>query len=159
MFEAAVVIALIVYFIKATTWKGMIFEKIGKFLDRILPEKLYKPIIGCPVCMTIWWGLLVYFIGYFTNIELFQDIRAQVVIYTLFIASGINTVILMLNKVYDVAKKEDKILEPVVKKAAKKQPTVKKIVDKPEKRVVKKPRAKAKGVQPISELIKRHKYA
>jgi len=51
-------ISLIVLFIHATTWEGMIFEKIK---DYIKPEgMLYKPLYGCPICMTPWWGTLLY---------------------------------------------------------------------------------------------------
>lgn len=56
----ALIIAMIVLFIHSTTWEGMIFEGIKKLIK---PEgKLYKPIYGCPICMTPWWGTLIYLI-------------------------------------------------------------------------------------------------
>lgn len=56
----ALIISLIVLFLHATTWDGMIFQKIK---DVIKPEgMLYKPVYGCPICMTPWWGTLIYFI-------------------------------------------------------------------------------------------------
>ncbi len=56
----ALIISLIVLFLHATTWDGMIFENIKKLIK---PEgNLYKPIYGCPICMTPWWGTLLYFI-------------------------------------------------------------------------------------------------
>jgi hypothetical protein len=106
----AILLSLAVYFIKATTWSGMIWEKPNKWLQAKLPEKIYKPFIGCPVCMTPWWGLLIYYILHFTHVSGFGDIRAQVLILTLFVAAGISTIILMLNKVYDATIKEDKLL-------------------------------------------------
>lgn len=51
-----------VLFLHATTWDGMIFEKIK---DYIKPEgMLYKPIYGCPICMTPWWGSILYLFFY-----------------------------------------------------------------------------------------------
>lgn len=56
--QLAVIISLIVLFIHSCTWDGMIFSKIK---DYIKPEgNLYKPIYGCPICMTPWWGTLIY---------------------------------------------------------------------------------------------------
>lgn len=53
-------ISLIVLFIHATTWEGMIFEKIKDFIK---PEgMLYKPIYGCPICMTPWYGTIMYLV-------------------------------------------------------------------------------------------------
>ena len=54
----ALYISLIVLFLHATTWNGMIFEKIKNIIK---PEgMLYKPIYGCPICMTPWWGSILY---------------------------------------------------------------------------------------------------
>lgn len=51
---------LIVMFLHATSWDGMIFEDIKKYIK---PEgMLYKPIYGCPICMTPWWGTVIYWI-------------------------------------------------------------------------------------------------
>ena len=111
----ALIISLMVYFIKASTWHGMIWEKPRVFLEKTLPEKISKPLIGCPVCMTPWWGLPIYLIAYYTNITGFEDVRIQTIVYTLFTASGFSTLFLMFNKEYDVAIKEDKILKKELK--------------------------------------------
>lgn len=59
MIVNALTISLIVLFIHATTWEGHIFEGVKKLIK---PEgKLYKPIYGCPICMTPWWGSAMYF--------------------------------------------------------------------------------------------------
>lgn len=51
---------MIILFIHATTWKGMIFEGIKKIIK---PEgHLYKPIYGCPICMVPYYGSLIYFL-------------------------------------------------------------------------------------------------
>lgn len=107
----AIILSLVVYFIKASTWHGMIFEKPHLWLEKHLPEKLYKPTVGCPVCMTPWWGFILYMVAHFTDVVGFEDIRFQTIIFTLFTAAGISTVMLMLNKEYDVAIKRDKILK------------------------------------------------
>ena len=58
MIEHAFIIAMIVLFIHAVTWKGMILEDIKKFIK---PEGyLYKPIYGCPICMSPYYGIIVY---------------------------------------------------------------------------------------------------
>src|SRR5687768_3689670 len=110
MIASAFVIATIVYFIKVTTWPGHIWEKVGFWAEKKLPPKLYKPFIGCPVCMTPWWGTIIYIIGHVLKIQGFEDFRVQYIIFTIFVAAGINSVILMFNKMYDTAKKEEKVL-------------------------------------------------
>jgi hypothetical protein len=58
MLEHALVIAFIVLFIHACSWKGMIFDGIKK----IIPPQghIYKPIYGCPICMTPYYGTVIY---------------------------------------------------------------------------------------------------
>ncbi|RZA00873.1 MAG: hypothetical protein EOP47_12655 [Sphingobacteriaceae bacterium] len=58
MLEHALIIALIVLFIHSCTWKGMIFDGIKKIIK---PEgHIYKPIYGCPICMTPYYGTIIY---------------------------------------------------------------------------------------------------
>jgi len=59
--ENSLIISLIVLFLHATTWEGMIFNAVKNVIS---PDKgwLYKPIYGCPICMTPWWGTLIYLI-------------------------------------------------------------------------------------------------
>lgn len=107
----AFIIAFLVYFLKACTWPGMIFEKPGKWIEDRLGEYWSKPVIGCPICMTPWWGSLIYAVCHFAGIRGFEDWRFVTVVVTLFAAAGINVIVLMQNKEYDVAKKEDKLLK------------------------------------------------
>lgn len=102
----ALIIALIVFFIKATTWKGHIFEGIDIFLQQILtkdnwrrnaappfkkePMKIYKPLIGCNICMTPWWGFVIYTIAHYNLIPGFEPYTFWRVLLTLFIAGGIS---------------------------------------------------------------------
>nr|WP_179415606.1 hypothetical protein [Mucilaginibacter sp. E4BP6]NYE68045.1 hypothetical protein [Mucilaginibacter sp. E4BP6] len=58
MIQHAFIIAMIVLFIHACSWKGMIFEGIKKLIK---PEgHIYKPIYGCPICMTPYYGTIMY---------------------------------------------------------------------------------------------------
>src|SRR5687767_9357574 len=115
MLTNIVILSLIIYFVKASTWPGMILEKVGVWVEDTLGEYWSKPVIGCPVCMGPWWGTVLYLLAHFLEIQGFEDIRAQTIIFTVFSVAGLNTVILMLNKEYDVAKKEDKLLEKEMK--------------------------------------------
>lgn len=62
MLTQAFVIALSVLFIYTTMQEGMIFEKLGNFFKCKLPEILWKPVFDCPICMTPWYGTIIYFI-------------------------------------------------------------------------------------------------
>lgn len=55
-------ISLIILFLHATTWDGHIFEGIKKIIPP--KDKIYKAIYGCPICMTPWWGTLIYLFFY-----------------------------------------------------------------------------------------------
>lgn len=93
MVEIALIISLIVLFLHATTWKGMIFEKIKKIIK---PEgMLYKPIYGCPICMEIWWGSLIYWI-FFHN-----SFREYVLV--LFASAGMSVIYVILITLRDAA--------------------------------------------------------
>ncbi len=107
MLESAFVIAFIVYFIKATTWKGMIFYEITQKWES-WPEFVRKPLYECPVCMTPWWGVVIYLVGHYTKLPEFSELTIQRVIFTLFTAAGINTIFLVLNKIYDTLFTHDK---------------------------------------------------
>jgi hypothetical protein len=100
MLETAFIIAFIVYFIKATTWKGMIFHSLTEKLEG-LPEFIRKPLFECPVCMTPWWGIIIYLTGHYAGLPEFFTISIQRLIFTVFVAAGINTIFLILNKIYD----------------------------------------------------------
>jgi len=58
MIEHAFIIAMIVLLIHACSWQGMIFEGVKKLIK---PEgHIYKPIYGCPICMTPYYGTIMY---------------------------------------------------------------------------------------------------
>lgn len=107
MLYSAFIIAFIVYFIKATTWKGMIFYEVTQKWEH-WPEAIRKPLYECPVCMTPWWGVLIYLAGYYAGLPEFSELTFQRVIFTVFTAAGINTVFLIFNKIYDTLFTHDK---------------------------------------------------
>jgi len=80
------IVAMMVLFLHATTWEGMIFEGIKK----IIPPKgmLYKPIYGCPICMTPWWGTVIYLLT--------QDFDWKIWLLSIGCASGINVISVVL---------------------------------------------------------------
>lgn len=49
----AFIISMIINAINVCFWEGHIFEAIG---DKFEDYKIWKPIAGCIVCMTPWWG-------------------------------------------------------------------------------------------------------
>lgn len=92
MTDNIIVIALCVLF----TWKcfqpGMIFGSIGTWAEENLPEWLYNPLFGCPVCMSVWIGGLFYALGVVSGI--ISPSNLAEVIFTLFGAGGLNTALI-----------------------------------------------------------------
>lgn len=66
MIENSLIISLIILFLHATTWDGHIFAGIRKYIDE--DSAISKPIYNCPICMTPWWGTLIYWIFYQNSI-------------------------------------------------------------------------------------------
>lgn len=79
----ALAISLMVLFFHVCMKEGHIFEKIPQALH-FIPEKLQKPLWGCPICMTPWYGSIIYWIAYQENFLHW--------IITIFIASGISCI-------------------------------------------------------------------
>lgn len=61
MIQNAFVIAMIVFFIYMTFRPLMIFGFVNVWLKTWLPKKLWKPVFDCPICMTPWYGSIIYF--------------------------------------------------------------------------------------------------
>lgn len=72
----------IVWFVNCLFWEGMIFESLGDYLEEKLPYWLFKPTIGCVICMTPYWGTLASFV-------LFGDWFVLQII----MATGVNAII------------------------------------------------------------------
>lgn len=62
MIENAFIISLIVLFIHFTSFKGHIFSGIKKIIKPQGKYGIYKAIYGCPVCMSPWYGTVIYFL-------------------------------------------------------------------------------------------------
>jgi hypothetical protein len=92
MLEKSLIIALLVLSIHYTMQDEQIFERLGKFLERILPEAIHKPIFACPICMTPWYGTLLYWLIPWQKLNLTVSnwLEWPVVII---VAMGINIVI------------------------------------------------------------------
>ncbi len=89
MIELSILIAFACLFINSTTWEGMIFEDVANWLDTKLPEWISKPLYGCPICMSFWYGSVFYIIYKGVEIEM---------LLIVFAAGGINAFIVNLNK-------------------------------------------------------------
>lgn len=73
MIQGIILISLIVFAIWYCFLEGEIFGKIGVWLEAKLPNSIWKPLIGCPVCMVFWHGL---YIAYFLHLPLWYVIPA-----------------------------------------------------------------------------------
>lgn len=93
MIEKSFILALIVLFLHACTWKGMIFSFVAENL-KDLPDFIKKPLYDCPICMTLWWGALINWIGNISNI--WQSHNPVELGFILFAAAGINTVLIYI---------------------------------------------------------------
>lgn len=60
MLSPALIIALIVLSIHYTMQEGEIFSRLGDWFNNNLPEKIHAPVFECNVCMTPWYGSVIY---------------------------------------------------------------------------------------------------
>lgn len=104
MLNAALIIAFIVYFLRATTWKGMIFFPLAERAKNF-PDYIKKPLYECPICMTPWWGVAIYLAGHYTELAEFNELSVQRLVFTVFTASGINTLFVLIHKIQTHLKK------------------------------------------------------
>lgn len=98
----AIVIALLVLSIWYTFQEGEIFGFVSYYGDN-LPEKLQQPLFACNVCMTPWWGSLIYWLAVWLGLWPAYGIKAWLV--TVIVAMGINA---MINKLSPPDGTEDK---------------------------------------------------
>lgn len=59
MIENALITALFVLFLNASTWEGMIWHKESEWLQGRFPEWVLKPIYSCPICSGFWWAIVI----------------------------------------------------------------------------------------------------
>lgn len=60
MIEKSLIISLLVLSIHYTMQEGEIFEKLGKWFERVLPGQIHPAVFACNVCMSPWYGSLLY---------------------------------------------------------------------------------------------------
>ena len=88
MIELSILIAFAVLFIHTTTTEGNIFEDVANFLDTKLPDWIIKPLYGCPICMSFWYGSVFY---------IFYNGLDKWIVLVVFCAAGINAALVNLN--------------------------------------------------------------
>ena len=90
MIELTLIISLVVLFIHATTWEGMINEWVVRACWDF-PSWIRKPLFDCPICMAPWWGsLIILLFGVFTD----NWLHPFIWVLQLFAAGGINAVLI-----------------------------------------------------------------
>lgn len=62
MIEKIIIISLFTIGYCCTFWEGMIFEKIGDWLEAHLPEWINKPTWQCYICTCFWLGTALYWL-------------------------------------------------------------------------------------------------
>ena len=92
MIEIAFIIALVVLFLHATTWEGMIFQIVAEKL-RGLPAWVKKPLYDCPICMAPWWGSVILILMGLHSGEWFDPLTWLLLVFA---AGGINTVLIYI---------------------------------------------------------------
>lgn len=60
MIEKILLSCLAVFAVWFTMQDGEIFDRLGRFLDRWLPEKMKSAVFECPICMFPYYGLPFY---------------------------------------------------------------------------------------------------
>lgn len=69
MIEKTILTSLFVFGYCCIFWEGMIFEKIGNWLDERLPEWLAKPLYQCYICSCFWWGTALYWLVWGNSVK------------------------------------------------------------------------------------------
>ena len=62
MIEKIFILSFLTFAIHATLQEGMIFEKLGIWLENTFGEYWSKPMGMCPVCSGFWHGLILYWV-------------------------------------------------------------------------------------------------
>lgn len=62
MLEKSLIISLLVLSIHYTMQEGEIFEGLGKWFEKHLPERIHPAVFACNVCMSVWYGTALYWL-------------------------------------------------------------------------------------------------
>lgn len=68
MIEKIIIISLFTIGYCCTFWEGMIFERVGNWLETHLPEWVNKPTWQCYICTCFWLGTALYWIVWHNNV-------------------------------------------------------------------------------------------
>jgi hypothetical protein len=93
----SLLISYAVLFIHATTWEGQIWEDVGNWLDRKLPEWLSKPLYGCPICMSFWWGFVIVCLLQGFKVAYYNGIENSIIVFA---AGGVSVINVIICKWY-----------------------------------------------------------
>lgn len=96
MIENALIISLTVFALHASAWEGMIFGKIREYIS---PDSfIAKPLYGCPICMTPYYGAAIAIGMMLTDTYSFSFYE---LILTLGAATGLSTIFAIINMIED----------------------------------------------------------
>lgn len=89
LIDIALAYSIIVQFIYACFWEGMVLGKVAGWLSDKIPYWMQKPIFDCPICMTPYYSVIFALILHYTG--LFSiPIAANIIVVLL--ASGFSTI-------------------------------------------------------------------
>lgn len=91
----SLVYSIVVQFIYATFWEGMILGRVAGWLIDNLPKWMHKPLFDCPICMTPWYSLVIIAILQWVD---YLNYPIGVDVLIIFVASGWSTII---SRIYD----------------------------------------------------------
>lgn len=92
MLEKSIIIALLVLSIHYTLQEGEIFERLGKWFEKHLPEQVHPAVFACNVCMTFWYGSALYWAVAWERVGIKESTFDSWAI-TVIVAMGFNIVI------------------------------------------------------------------
>lgn len=102
MITTALSISLIVLFVHATSWDGMINDWIKNYIDP--NSKLSNPVYDCPICMTPYYGFILIIIMHIFGVTMYSFIEYFLI---LGIASGFSTIWAIISKIEENLRKND----------------------------------------------------
>lgn len=104
MLNQALILALLVLSIWYTMQEGELFGKLGSWLEDHLPYKIHPAVFECNVCMSPWYGSILYWVIPWEEIHIISaSLKAWPIV--VICAMGLNIVLNKLSK--EEAKDED----------------------------------------------------
>ena len=93
MLMISFIIALMIQFIHACSWEGMLLGWLNGSLWNLTPY-LRKPLFDCPICMSPWWGSLFIVLLWAAGCIGLPGFGQWIL--TLLMVGGINTLIVLI---------------------------------------------------------------